>query len=584
MKPQDGLVVLRGALKVMGKSGQNIPEQAQRLATYGMGVVAEIMRGMAADGREQGGSPGSEYPDFSKSSSTAHEKKQKKDLIGFPERDVGADGRTSSSARASILREEKENLVARRTNMRENAVPSTRFDRVLGFGALGAQLAFGMAGANISRLTGIGASSSSSSHSQDGISDANAEILAEALCRMRGAALKLGQMMSIQDTDGYLPPALEKALARVRESADYMPRAQLERQLVQQLGPDWRAQLGEFEHLPIAAASIGQVHRATLKDGTEVVLKVQYPGVAGSIESDLRNLKMVVTALNALPKGLYIDEIMRVAGGELKEECDYITEAASQARFAYLIAQDDVLADVCHVPRVIESLSTDQVLTTEFVHGITLDKAVDLDQSTRDAIARTILFLTIRELFEWRFMQTDPNFANFLFDRDARLINLIDFGASRAYEKPFVDGYMRLVWAAASRDEDALLDASRELGFLTGDEAPEMVSAHIEAAMVVGEPFNTAPGEAFDFAGSKLTQRIGKHGATFVKHRLVPPPPEAYSLHRKLAGAFLLCIKLRAKIHCRDILEMTYANYDWSSGSGSGCNSDSDGDRDAGGM
>lgn len=120
---------------------------------------------------------------------------------------------------------------------------------------------------------------------------------------------------------------------------------------------------------------------------------------------------------------------------------------------------------------------------------------------------------------------------------------------------------MRLVWAAANSDSDELLTASIDLGFLTGMEAREMLEAHTDAGMVVGEPFRTAPGEAFDFAGSSLTTRLSTHGNTFLKHRLTPPPAEAYSLHRKLAGCFLLCIKLRAKVHCRDILEMTHAQY-----------------------
>jgi aarF domain-containing kinase len=100
---------------------------------------------------------------------------------------------------------------------------------------------------------------------------------------------------------------------------------------------------------------------------------------------------------------------------------------------------------------------------------------------------------------------------------------------------------------------------SRELGFLTGDESRQMLAAHEQAGMVVGEPFLTP--EPFDFHGSKMTGRIAKHGDTFMKHRLTPPPREAYSLHRKLAGAFLMCIKLRAKIPCRDLLESAYENY-----------------------
>lgn len=447
-------------------------------------------------------------------------------------------------------------------NMKEKTVPASQISRIIGFGTLGAQLAFGIAGENVSNFLGRGSNSSSSSKPREGISEANAELLAESLCRMRGAALKLGQMMSVQDTDGMLPPALSKALERVRQGADYMPRAQLDRELNTHLGDGWYDKYFEsFDYKPIAAASIGQVHQGILKDGTEVAVKVQYPGVAESIESDLNNLKTLITMANVVPKGVYIDQIIKVAGNELKEECNYITEATSQMAYRSLLEKDKILLKHTSVPQVYTELSTDRVMTSQLVPGIALDQCLHLDQDERNAIARTMLYLTMKELFEWRFMQTDPNFANFLYDNVNQKINLIDFGAAREYSKKFVDGYMHIVWAAANQDRDTLLDESRKLGFLTGDEPLEMINAHVDAGMVVGEPFLT--NDAYDFVGSKLTQRIGKHGSTFVKHRLTPPPPEAYSLHRKLAGSFLLCIKLGAKIKCRDILQQVYDEYDF---------------------
>ena len=474
------------------------------------------------------------------------------DPFGFP---------TSSSSSSSS----KSNPVVERVkyDMKEKTVPASQISRIIGFGTLGAQLAFGIAGENISNYFGS-SSSSSSSQPKERISEANAELLAESLCRMRGAALKLGQMMSVQDTDGMLPPALSKALERVRQGADYMPRSQLEKELNTHLGLDWYNKYFEsFDYKPIAAASIGQVHQGKLKDGTDVAVKVQYPGVAESIESDLNNLKTLITMANVVPKGVYIDQIIKVAGSELKEECNYIKEASSQMTYRSLLQKENILSKHTDVPLVYTELSTDRVMISQLVPGIALDQCVHLDQEERNAIARTMLYLTMKELFVWRFMQTDPNFANFLYDKMNQKINLIDFGAAREYSKTFVDGYMHIVWAAANEDRDTLLDQSRKLGFLTGDEPLEMINAHIEAGMVVGEPFLTD--DIYDFVGSKLTQRIGKHGSTFVKHRLTPPPPEAYSLHRKLAGCFLLCIKLGAKIKCRDILQQVYDEYEFDS-------------------
>jgi aarF domain-containing kinase len=228
-------------------------------------------------------------------------------------------------------------------------------------------------------------------------------------------------------------------------------------------------------------------------------------------------------------------------------------------RYRDLIRQDSVLSKHVIVPEVFSHLCSEMVLTSRWVPGLPIDKASKLSQNVRNAIARTMLVMTIRELFEWRFIQSDPNFANFLYDDHSRKVHLIDFGAAREYSKSFVDGYMKLVWAAANSDRKTLLEQSLELGFLTGDESQEFVDAHIDAGMVVGEPF--LKHEPYNFEDSNLTNRIGSYSGIFMKYRLTPPPTEAYSLHRKLAGAFYLCMKLRANISCRDILEETFRNY-----------------------
>jgi len=134
-------------------------------------------------------------------------------------------------------------------------------------------------------------------------------------------------------------------------------------------------------------------------------------------------------------------------------------------------------------------LSTQKVLVTEWADGVPLDRCVALSQEARDGIARRLLKLTLRELFQLRFMQSDPNLGNFLYAPQTDRVVLLDFGAARRYEKSFVDDYLRLVWAAALRDEDALLEASFRLGFLTGHESDGMMDAHLRAGLVVGEPF-----------------------------------------------------------------------------------------------
>lgn len=394
-------------------------------------------------------------------------------------------------------------------------VPSSRVGRAFGFASLGLGLAVGTAAEATSRLFG-GAGKGSSVVA----SDANADRLAATLCRMRGAALKMGQMLSIQD-ESLLPPALTKALNQVRQGADAMPRAQLEKQLQAQLGPDWREKYFEsFDDMPFAAASIGQVHRAKLRDsGRDVVVKVQYPGVANSIESDLRNLTMLVKMTGFAPKGLFIDNVIRVGRDELKVECDYLQETKHQQRFKKLVENDPFLSkERFVVPDVVTDVTTGEILTTEYARGGTIDKVVDLDQAERDRIGHYIFYLTIQELFVWRFMQTDPNWGNFLYDVGSRTTTLIDFGAAREYEKSFVDGYLRIVWANANRDEETLMDLSHKMGFLTGEENDIMIEAHKQSGFTVGEPF--ASDEPFDFRGSQISSRLSAESSTFMQHRL----------------------------------------------------------------
>lgn len=464
------------------------------------------------------------------------------DLIGFPTVDAN-----------ESLNDLELNAVKSENVMKARPVPSTPIARLWGFGSLAVRMSLGVATDSITR--------SLNGSPYNGISDSNAERLAEALCRMRGAALKLGQMLSLHD-ENVLPSSLSKALERVRQSADYMPINQLNDQMTSQFGENWRQSFAEFDDIPIAAASIGQVHRGKLLDGTEVAIKIQYPGVADSIESDLNNLKRIVTIANVLPPGLYIEQIMKVAKDELSEECDYIHEADCQIRYREFVLNDKILSKHVNVPEVYLKHSTRRILTTRLIKGISIEKTISLSQNIRNAIARTTLITTIHELFKWRLMQSDPNYSNFLYDNSTRTINMIDFGAAREYSKDFVDGYMKLVWAAANNDREGIIQVSKELGYLTGDESQEMLHAHVETGLVVGEPFLKS-NPVFDFASSNLVVRLSQYGSTFMKHRLTPPPTEAYSLHRKLAGAFLLCIRLKAVIPCRDILEETYRSYEF---------------------
>ena len=391
------------------------------------------------------------------------------------------------------------------------------------------------------------------------LSPANTERLAEGLCRMRGAALKIGQMLSIQD-DALLPPALAAVLARVRDSADMMPAHQLRAVLSTEWGDDWDSRLERFDEQPIAAASIGQVHRGAVRGVGEVVVKVQYPGVADSIESDVENVRRLINWFHIAPKGLYLDKTMDAAKEELGAECDYRSEAANQTKFRALLRSSPLHPRVS-VPAVVEALCTRQVLVSEWVDGAPIDRLGGLPQATRDALCRDLVHLCLLELFQWRTMQTDPNWSNFLYSQHSGVLHLVDFGACIAYRKSFIDDYLRMVHACAEGDRAGVVEHSRRLGFITGDESREMMNAHVAAAFIIGEPFSARYAAGYDFAAMNMSGRVGELARVMVRLRLTAPPKESYTLHRKLSGAFLTCKKLQANISLRDLFLDVYRQY-----------------------
>lgn len=288
-------------------------------------------------------------------------------------------------------------------------------------------MAWGAATESLKRATGMG-----DANPNGGVmlSPANVNRLVKKLSRMRGAALKLGQMMSFQDK--MLPPAIHEVLARVQDSADYMPASQRDSVLAANLGPNWRTLFSSFSELPMAAASIGQVHAATLAStGLPVAVKVQYPGVASSISSDLSNLAVLLTASRLLPKGLYLDKTIANARTELGWECDYIREGECAKRFAELLKEDTVF----RVPQIIDEACGPQVLTMERMWGVGVTKVLDtLTQEERDWIGGQVLRLCFREVREFRFMQTDPNWTNFLWNKEDRKVT-----PSLPRSQPFTD-------------------------------------------------------------------------------------------------------------------------------------------------
>ena len=429
---------------------------------------------------------------------------------------------------------------------RQSRVPTGRLERLARLGWLAGEVALGGLSEAARRLSGTSAAATSLF-----MTSANARKLATRLSGMRGAAMKLGQMLSLEGRD-FLPPEVADALSILRAEGDAMPAAQLRRVLARAWGKGWERRFREFGMTPIAAASIGQVHRAVTTDGRELAVKIQYPGVARSIESDVDNLAAILRLSRLLPGELDTSGIIAETKQQLRQETDYHIEAGHLRRYAALVSDEPGVI----VPRVYDDLTTRQILAMDYVDGKPLDElAGDAHtQRERDRIGALLYRLLLRELFEFRFMQTDPNFANYLLLPGGQ-IGLLDFGASRTIPVRLAEQYEQLFRAGMRGDRRALRAGLQEIGFVTADERTDRVEGLVDLFLIGFEPFRHSG--LYDFAASDLAVRARETGMelTFKKGFLRPPPPETIFLHRKLGGTFLLCVRIRARVNVRALLQ-----------------------------
>lgn len=428
---------------------------------------------------------------------------------------------------------------------RYRKVPSARLSRLASFGQLAGGIAGGMLAEGARRL----AAGERPQLSDMLLTPGNAMRVTEQLSKLRGAAMKLGQMISL-DAGDLLPAELTAILARLRDSAHYMPPSQLNQVLIAEWGKDWRKRFTRFEATPIAAASIGQVHRATLPDGRVIAIKVQYPGVADSIDADVDNVATLLRLSSLLPAGLDIAPLLAEAKLQLREEADYVREAEQMRRYGALLADNAAFV----VPAPIPELSGDRVLAMDFIPGQPIDSLQETDQPTRDAALGAMLTLVLRELFEFGFMQTDPNFANYRWQPESGKIVLLDFGAARPVPVATIAAYRRLMLAGLADDSAALKAALLEVGFVS----PVTLERHapaLDAMIAVLMEHLGQPG-LFDFADRSFVEEVRRSAETIAADRAAwhIPPADTLFVQRKVSGTALLAVRMAARLPLREMV------------------------------
>lgn len=425
-------------------------------------------------------------------------------------------------------------------------VPDSRLGRMLRLGGMTTGILGGIVATGVRQI----ARGERPSLPSTVLTSTTATRLTRDLGLMRGAAMKLGQMLSM-DTGIVLPPEMTAIMAALRAEAPAMPPAQLKAVLDQEWGEGWRSRFDRFDDQPFAAASIGQVHRATTRDGRDLAIKVQYPGVRGSIDSDIDNVFTLLGLPGLLPRGMDLAPLFEEAKRQLHREADYAAEAAHLKAFRSLLDGSQAF----RLPDLDESLSTRQVLAMSYMKSVPIDALDNAPQELRDRVAADLIDLVLRELFEFRLMQTDPNLANYRFDLETRKIVLLDFGAVMPIAQELSDDFRRLLSAALDGIRVETLKAMLAIGYFDLETAPQhqdLILTMFDTAMA---PIRS--NAAFDFRKAGLIERLRDLGlAIGTERELAPiPPPATLFLHRKIGGIYLTAAKLKARIPLRPLVE-----------------------------
>jgi predicted unusual protein kinase regulating ubiquinone biosynthesis (AarF/ABC1/UbiB family) len=297
-----------------------------------------------------------------------------------------------------------------------------------------------------------------------------AERYAELLGRSKGALMKVGQMLSFAAVGSAVPSEFQSiyqtALAGLRDEAPPMAPELAARVLEAELGERIESAFADFDREPFAAASIGQVHAARLRDGREVAVKVQYPGVARAIHADLRNAELLAAVLalavgGLFPRGLKLDlrGLAREISARVEEELAYRLEASNQAEFAEHYRGHPFI----HVPDVIEELCTDRVLTQELVRGRSWDEALAAEQGVRDKWAEAIHRFVYGSYYRLGLFNADPHPGNYVFHDDGR-VSFLDFGSVKRLDRERVEMLVAIYRECLRGDVQGTWRASVEAG------------------------------------------------------------------------------------------------------------------------
>lgn len=282
--------------------------------------------------------------------------------------------------------------------------------------------------------------------------------LREALGGLKGPLMKVAQILAtIPDA---LPADYAAELAQLQSEAPPMSRPFVRRRMVAELGDDWKKRFKTFDLEAAHAASLGQVHRAELLDGRDVACKLQYPSIASAVEADLQQLQLIFQIYRRYDRAIDPTKIYEEIADRLREELDYAREAKNGRLYRHMLRGEDNI----HVPEVVDEMSTERLLTMEWVSGEKLLTLKDESQEIRNQVAHTMFRAWYVPFYEYGVIHGDPHLGNYTV-RDDYHINLLDFGCIRIFPPRLVAGVIDLFWALQRGDRDLAVEAYRKWGF-----------------------------------------------------------------------------------------------------------------------
>lgn len=392
-----------------------------------------------------------------------------------------------------------------------------------------------------------------------------ADYLVTELGKLKGSIVKIGQMMALYG-EHFLPEEITEALHRLNDDTAALEWSAMEQVLRTELGA--RLDDLEVDPQPLGAASLGQVHRARRRaDGQELVLKIQYPGVAQAVDSDLNLVTNLLRVTRAVPQTREFDEWLEEVRMMMHREVNYPLELETTRLFHEYLKDDSRYI----VPRVFPEFSTDHVLCMSYEDGVPIrsDDVLGLPQERKNRLAEAALDLCCREVFAWGEVQTDPNFGNYLVrlgngaDVADRIV-LLDFGAVRDFPEKIITLARNMTKAAFTKNRPAMLEAMGDFNFFanlgtgTRDDL-------VDLCFLAFEPFAAeadVPVELLTMDGryrwaksnlhTRATLKAAKSAATT---SFSAPPKEFMFLSRKLMGVYTFMTVIEAEVNGRRILE-----------------------------